>query len=76
MSRQYKEALENKDYLSLALYNEFSFWQESMAQDDQSYLDITEDEIWEVIYNTIDDQQLNDEFQSCFDYYLDVVKKK
>lgn len=42
-SDRYKEELEKKNYLALALYDEFTFWQESMAQDDEEYCNITEE---------------------------------
>lgn len=75
-SNRYKEELEKKNYLALALYDEFTFWQESMAQDDEEYCNITEEEIWETIDKTLDDQQFNEELEDCFNYYLNHNRKE
>ena len=76
MENRYEEELKNKNYLAVALYDEFSFWQESMAQHDQEYFNLSEDEIWETIYKAIDDQQFTEEMWNCFDYYLNHNKKE
>lgn len=75
-SNRYKEELEKKNYLALALYDAFTFWQESMAQDDEEYCNITEEEIWETIDKTIDDQQFTEEMWDCFNYYLNHNRKE
>lgn len=76
MENRYEEELKNKHYLAVALYDEFSFWQESMAQHDQEYFNLSEEEIWETIDKTIDDQQFTEEMWSCFDYYLNHNRKE
>ena len=75
-SDRYKEELEKKNYLALALYDEFTFWQECMVQDDEEYYDITEEKIWETVDKTIDDQQFNEEIKNCFNYYLNHNRKE
>lgn len=75
-NNRYEEELKNKHYLAVALYDEFSFWQESMAQHDQEYFNLSEEEIWETIDKTIDDQQFTEEMWNCFDYYLNHNKKE
>lgn len=76
MKNRYEEELKNKHYLAVALYDEFSFWQEGMAQHDQEYFNLSEEEIWETIDKTIDDQQFTEEMCNCFDYYLSHNRKE
>lgn len=76
MENRYEKELKNKNYLAVALYDEFSFWQESMAQHDQEYFNLSEEEIWKTIDKTIDDQQFTEEMWNCFDYYLNHNKKE
>lgn len=76
MENRYEKELKNKHYLAVALYDEFSFWQESMAQHDQEYFNLSEEEIWETIDKTIDDQQFTEEMWNCFDYYLNHNRKE
>ena len=73
---KYEKELKNENYLAVALYNEFTFWQESMAQHDQEYFNLSEEEIWETIDKTIDDQQFTEEMWNCFDYYLNHNRKE
>lgn len=72
---RYNKELENKNYLALALYDEFTFWQETMAQDNEEYFNIKENEIWETIDRTINDSEFNEEMQNCFNYYLNHYRK-
>lgn len=75
-SDRYEQELKNKNYLAVALYDEFTFWQEGMAQYYQEYCNITEEEIWNTIDKTIDDQQFTEEMCNCFDYYLNHNRKE
>ena len=76
MENRYEKELKNENYLAVALYDEFSFWQESMAQHDQEYYNLSEEEIWNTIDKTIDDQQFTEEMWNCFDYYLNHNRKE
>lgn len=75
-SDRYEQELKNKNYLAVALYDEFSFWQESMAQNDEEYCNLSEEEIWHTIDKTIDDQQFTEAMWNCFDYYLSHNRKE
>lgn len=72
---RYEQELRRKNYFALGLYDEFTFWQESMAQNDEEYCNLTDEEIWKAIDETIDDQQLTEEMHNCFDYYLIHIRK-
>lgn len=73
---RYEKELKNKNYLAVALYDEFTFWQEGMAQYYQEYCNITEEEIWNTIDKTIHDQQFTEEMCNCFNYYLSHNRKE
>ena len=75
-SDRYEKELKNKNYLAVALYDEFTFWQECMAQSNERFYSLTEEEIWETIDKTIDDQEFTEEMCNCFDYYLSHNKKE
>lgn len=72
---RYQQALEKKNYLELALYNEFTSWQEGMAQDDEEYFNITQEEIWATIDKTIEDEEFTEEMFNCFGFYLNHNRK-
>lgn len=61
MKNRYEQELKNKNYLAVALYDEFTFWQESMAQNDEEYCNLTEEEIWETTDKTKDYFNLSEE---------------
>ena len=66
---RYDKELEDKNYLAVALYDEFSSWQEGMMQDDEEYENIPDEVIWKVVDRTIDDSEFTEAIFSCFDYY-------
>lgn len=66
---RYDKELEDKDYLAVALYDEFSSWQEGMMQDDEEYENIPDEVIWEVVTKTEYDSEFTEAMFSCFDYY-------
>lgn len=58
------------------LKEEFTFWQEGMAQSDDEYFNITSEEIDETIQRTIDDEEFTQVMHNCFDYYLNHYRKE
>ena len=75
-----RKVLEKNDKLfyelSNYIYEDKMYWQESMAQNDQEYCNLSEEEIWNTIDKTIDDQQFTEEMRNCFDYYLSHNRKE